>query len=184
MASARRLQVLATQAVPVMVTVIEYKYDMDGIHTGYLYLKSGNTHGESLCCWRSQKTSLTTPWHGGWSEDEAGGIYARFDHLGRDNLKFCDIREIVHAVSMRGFVHSLRLRVHVFTCLPDLCGNVKTAPQMISLNIRSKSMHIEANRNNSLQRCAARTSDVPLTSAVCRFEILEFFGFLVGCTLN
>ena len=81
MASAQRLQVLATQAAP----------DMAAGVAGYLYLKSGNAHGESLCCWRSQTTSLTTPWHGGWSEDEAGGIYARFDYLGRDNRKFCQL---------------------------------------------------------------------------------------------
>ena len=65
---------------------------MDGQVTGTLYLMC-DTRGATpkcMCQWRSQKTMLSTDWHGSWAHT-ATGIRCNFDCCGKPTMKYTDI---------------------------------------------------------------------------------------------
>ena len=79
---AHRLDIVAQQVIGAeqvaRIKVTEYKYTMDGEHTGYLYLQDGKPN---KCMWLSQKTKLYTSWHGDWFM-VGKKVWAEFDCLG------------------------------------------------------------------------------------------------------
>ena len=124
MVSEHRVQVVVSQAAPPrMVWVHEYRYMMDEQHTGFLYLmidgRAAHRDSERQCCWRSEKTKLTTPWHGSWFTKPDRGIFARFDCHGKKNHKFCDLGEDGHdghhGVDYQGrAIHAIQTRSWLF----------------------------------------------------------------------
>ena len=70
---------------PRQVTVREYSYDMNGIHTGTLFLLDSPYHPR-LVSWLSHRTQLKTAWHGSWTtlSDPEEHLVINFDFEGRE----------------------------------------------------------------------------------------------------
>ena len=62
---------------------LSLRYTMDGVHTGTLnLLKDNRCGGSNRCLWRSEKTKLSTDWHGSWFQLEQNKILVHFDCYG------------------------------------------------------------------------------------------------------
>ena len=64
---------------PAPVTVLEYKYFMDGRYTGTLFLKQPRQQ----CAWCSARTDITTAWHGEWHTFPSNTTVCIFNFEGR-----------------------------------------------------------------------------------------------------
>ena len=82
MAATRRMDTLALQVLaPDRVVVDEYRYTMNGVHTGQLFLMRGPM---AKVAWRSSMTNLTTALQGRWYVDANNVLMVHFDYLGRN----------------------------------------------------------------------------------------------------
>ena len=73
-------------ATATRVCVKVYKYVMNGVHTGHLYL-----HRNHQVQWHSRATDRITVWHGEWYTTHDGrGIIVKFDYTAVHSNQICN----------------------------------------------------------------------------------------------
>ena len=122
-----------TLALQVPRTIVAaYKYFIDKKETGILYLLR-DPQGRKECMWRSAETNVCTEWHGNWSINDDGFVYAELDFGCKTNaeLKWTEFKvdgigedylgRTIRVLFRRQWHYDPATRIYVSECHDVLC---------------------------------------------------------------